>query len=134
MKNLFQQIFGAKAPIAPVPSGPARGWASVWVGDFTDELSLDGYLGPGFRRDHGCLPHDASEYDVRPKAVPLADLLSRSSLFASWGEPLLAVAAKAGVVSASCSLVYLHYRHAQAAPVRSPLRFVGSVPFAVRSG
>ncbi len=111
-------------------SGPARDWVSVWVGDFTEELALDGYLGPAFRRDHGCVAHENSAYGVHTAAMPLGQLLAEHAIYALWGRQILAVAASQGVSAASCSLVYLHYRHVPAHQAPGPLRFVGSVQMA----
>jgi hypothetical protein len=137
VKNFWNRLLGAskaadktQPALLPAPGSALEArWASVWVGDLTDELSLDGYLGPAFLRDHGCLPHENSEFVVLPAAVPLADLLHGAFLADYWGEQLIAAAASAGVSSASCALIRLHYHHTEDIPSQSPLRFVGAVPF-----
>lgn len=62
------------APASPVAtgSGPQAGWVSVWVGEFTEELDLDGYLGEPFDRDHGLEPRtkESMSSDPRPSLSP----------------------------------------------------------------
>lgn len=117
------------APASPVAtgSGPQAGWVSVWVGEFTEELDLDGYLGEPFDRDHGLEPTDQGEYVVRPSPLPLAELLDGCFLSDRWAPPLVEEARRRGVTEASCAVVRLHYRHTEQTPPNSPLRFVASI-------
>lgn len=114
-------------PKAAPESGPKEGWVSVWVGDWTDELDLDGYLGPAFEADHGVRITGQGGYTWKDGAVPLEELLDGFFLFEKWGGPLLAEAERRRVTTAACAFFELHYRHCETDPVESPLRFAGSV-------
>lgn len=120
---------GLVPPPARLPVGPAPRWVSAWVGDFTDELDLDGYLGPEFHQDHGTARHEGSEYAILPAPVPISDLIGRAYLSNLWGPRMVEVAERSGVTQASCLLVYLHYRHEPSRHAKGPLRFLGSVQF-----
>ena len=116
--------------VAPVHfSGQCMGWVSIWVGDFRDEMDLDGYLGTPFDRDHGTQRTHDGEYDVKPEPLAIEALLSGFYLSRMWLDAALAVASAAGVTGASCAVVRMHYRHAPAAAAPGPRLFLGSVPF-----
>lgn len=107
--------------------GAERGWVSVWVGDLTNELDLDGYLGAPFAADHGCKLSGQGEYTVQPAAMPLKELLARFSLADRWLASVLDTAQARGVHAASCAVVEQHYRYDAAGPGQGPLRFLASV-------
>lgn len=107
-----------------------RGWVSVWVGDLTDELDLDAYLGAPFANDHGFALSGQGEYAVRPEAVQLAELLARFWLADRWLGKVVEAARARGLETASCALVEQHYHHVESLPPRGPLRFVVSLCWA----
>lgn len=117
------------SPITPRFSGEASRWVSLWVGDFTDELELDGYLGRPFDHDHGTSPDGEGEYRVGTEIMPIETALADCYLAKTWAPAMAALARERGVETVTCVLVKVHYRHEERAPVAGPMRFVGSVAF-----
>lgn len=117
------------APSASRFSGEASRWVSLWVGDFTDELDLDGYLGTPFDRDHGMSPGGEGEYRVGTELMPIETALADCYLAKAWAPAMAALARERGVDRVTCVLVKLHYLHEEREPVGGPMRFVGSLAF-----
>lgn len=107
-------------------SRPARGYVSIWIGDFRTEADLDGYLGPEFLADHGLVKADG-DYSVQAQERPIGELLRGFFLSERWIDAALRLAEAQGVAKASCAVVRLHYRHEPPAVASSPLRFLGCV-------
>lgn len=107
-------------------SGVAKGFVSIWIGNFKDELDLDGYLGPEFEADHG-LTKAEGEYAIHKVDVPLRELLEAFFLSERWIAAALDIATSKGETTASCAVVRTHYRHEPSAPSAGPLRFLGCV-------
>ena len=129
--NFWARLLGRKEAAKEKPySGPAEGWVSIWVGDFTDELDLDGYGDAELERDHGLrsIADLDGEYAVRDAPTPIADLLKSFWLANRWASRAASVCSAEGAEVASCARVYVHYRHVPSFEGRGPLRFAACVP------
>lgn len=124
-KRLFGQIEPKKKP--EFSSGPSAGWISVWVGDLTDELDLDGYL-YDFDRDHRLYERsDDGGYTVEPSPAPLEPLLQGFHLSERWLPAVIEAGRGKAIERACCAVVQFHYRHQPVEEAPGPLRFVASV-------
>jgi len=115
-------------------SGPVAGWVSVWVGDLTDELDLDGYFYE-FDEEHGLFKRgDDGGYCVKDSPQPLEALLESFFSSKTWLPALLELAEERGIHRASCAVIQFHYLHEPVAEAPGPLKFVGAVQIEARPG
>jgi hypothetical protein len=124
----------------------AAGVVSVWVGTFPDEASYEQYFredwehpdddeGPTcqFWNDLGIrwFDHDFQEGGFVGTPVPVAELLARGwSFLDSFREPVLALCAEAGLVTANSVMFLYDFDYPDGAGYSSPhMTFIGVFPF-----
>jgi hypothetical protein len=107
---------------------------AVWLGDFSDLLDLDDYLGPEFERDYGFTINERSMPEISdPDGAEqnVRDLLNGFSGSRDWLDDAVHLCEQAGWSSAKAAVVFFHlrYRPELRTKADAPLQFVTNVPW-----
>lgn len=109
------------------------GHVSIWVGNFTDEDSLDDYINEHFPEDFGFVvsPRAACEIAAKPEPVEILELVDGFSRSKSFGTAAVKAAADKGITKASSMFVMYNFRYPES-EIRNRnamLQFIGTFPF-----
>ena len=125
-------------PQSSAPAGPTHASmrtdsvVSLWLGDLPSEPAYEAYFEQHFATDFGFIvdPAAGPEYTVRPKAIPVSDLLGGLSFAETFSDEAVAVAASRGFKTARTAVVFYGLRYRPELIRKgsnAPLTFIGAI-------
>jgi|GEM_PF-5608026 len=83
---------------------------AIWLGQATDELEVDEYLGNDFGSDFHCCPEENNvpEFTVLPEPLKVHELLKPFSSSMHFMDAASNLAQQKGIIAATTAVIYYH--------------------------